>query len=91
MPQFQIAAHTVQVFKITGIEPLVRAGTMLGPSSGVMLVREDGVKQIWLMEKNQPLPAAGDFWIHDEVLNLDFVVPAARFLSCLKRRRDDDS
>jgi len=84
--KFSMKAHPVQVSEVTGVEPLVVAGQMKSPSIGLTLILSDGARHVWLTEKDRATPAVGDYLVKDEVLNLDFVVPAARFPELFKEK-----
>jgi hypothetical protein len=78
-PSYQVVAHEVEALKIAGVQPLVRAGRMLGPEAGLTLVLADDTKRTWLAEKDGSVPSTGDWFVVDSRLQVSYVVPAPQF------------
>jgi hypothetical protein len=77
-----IKTHPVTARKIVAVEPLVARGQMMSPDAGLILVlADDSAKHTWLGEPGGITPTAGDWFVEDAELAINFVAPAAKFMS----------
>ena len=77
---YEVKSHRVTVQKIAAVEMLIENSRIISPEAGLILRLDDGTRHVWRSAKNgEPMPLVNDALVHDPQLNLDFVVPAAKF------------
>ena len=85
MNTFTVKSHKVIALKIASVQPLVRSGAgPMSPDAGLTLVLENDSKHDWVTHKNESVPQVGDFLVHDELMNVTYVVPVAKFTALFR-------